>query len=139
MLRRLILRQVSGAAAESKLGRRIHGFDQRVKIIFLSFWISIRNDFLHRIGSVIQRLIGVWGVQRGIHSRNKKAMEYVAKGWSAIKEVDRVIDYCELNDRRLIPLLRVLYFTYYSFFKFLLFSNEILKIVLLSLWCVSGS
>lgn len=35
-------------------------------------------------------------------------MEYVAKGWSAIKEVDRVIDYCELNDRRLIPLLRVL-------------------------------
>ncbi|KAF3571002.1 hypothetical protein F2Q69_00062608, partial [Brassica cretica] len=70
MLRRLILRQVSAAAAESKF--RIHGFDQR----------------------------------RGIHSRNKKAMEYVAKGWSAIKEVDRVIDYCELNDRRLIPLLR---------------------------------
>jgi TPR repeat protein len=33
-------------------------------------------------------------------------MEYVAKGWSAIKEVERVIDYCELNDRRLIPLLR---------------------------------
>ncbi|KAF2618504.1 hypothetical protein F2Q68_00041981, partial [Brassica cretica] len=70
MLRRLILRKVSSAAAESKF--RIHGFDQR----------------------------------RGIHSRNKKAMEYVAKGWSAIKEVDRVIDYCELNDRRLIPLLR---------------------------------
>ncbi|RID47857.1 hypothetical protein BRARA_I04419 [Brassica rapa] len=70
MLRRLILRQVSAAAAESKF--RIHGFNQR----------------------------------RGIHSRNKKAMEYVAKGWSAIKEVDRVIDYCELNDRRLIPLLR---------------------------------
>ncbi|EFH56945.1 binding protein [Arabidopsis lyrata subsp. lyrata] len=44
--------------------------------------------------------------RRGLHSRNKKAMEYVAKGWSAIKEVDRVIDYCELNDRRLIPLLR---------------------------------
>ncbi|CAA7032860.1 unnamed protein product [Microthlaspi erraticum] len=44
--------------------------------------------------------------RRGVHSRNKKAMEYVAKGWSAIKEVDRVIDYCELNDRRLIPLLR---------------------------------
>ncbi|KAG2298722.1 hypothetical protein Bca52824_035194 [Brassica carinata] len=72
MLRRLILRQASAAATESKPGRRIHGFDQR----------------------------------RGIHSRNKKAMEYVAKGWSAIKEVDRVIDYCELNDRRLIPLLR---------------------------------
>ncbi|XP_010424801.1 PREDICTED: uncharacterized protein LOC104709967 [Camelina sativa] len=44
--------------------------------------------------------------RRGLHSRNKKAMEYVAKGWSAIKEVDRFIDYCELNDRRLIPLLR---------------------------------
>ncbi|XP_056163088.1 uncharacterized protein LOC130136780 [Syzygium oleosum] len=44
---------------------------------------------------------------RGMHSRNKKAMELIAKGWSALKEVDRVIDYCELNDRRLIPLLRV--------------------------------
>ncbi|CAH2065889.1 unnamed protein product [Thlaspi arvense] len=72
MLRRLILRRASAAAAESKLGRQLYGFDQR----------------------------------REIHSRNKKAMEYVAKGWSAIKEVDRVIDYCELNDRRLIPLLR---------------------------------
>jgi len=51
---------------------------------------------------------GVYGLnQRGLHSRNEKAMEYVAKGWSAIKEVERVIDYCELNDRRLIPLLRV--------------------------------
>ncbi|KAI5640734.1 hypothetical protein M9H77_00162 [Catharanthus roseus] len=43
--------------------------------------------------------------QRGMHSRNKKAMEFIAKGWSALKEVDRVIDYCELNDKRLIPLL----------------------------------
>ncbi|XP_010914884.1 uncharacterized protein [Elaeis guineensis] len=43
---------------------------------------------------------------RGIHSRNKKAMELVAKGWSALQEVDRVIDYTELNDPRLIPLLR---------------------------------
>ncbi|XP_024033788.1 uncharacterized protein LOC18055177 isoform X3 [Citrus clementina] len=33
-------------------------------------------------------------------------MELIAKGWSALKEVDRVIDYCELNDRRLIPLLK---------------------------------
>ncbi|KAK2980709.1 hypothetical protein RJ640_028953 [Escallonia rubra] len=41
-----------------------------------------------------------------MHSRNKKAMELIAKGWSALKEVDRVIDYCELNDKRLIPLLR---------------------------------
>ncbi|XP_057967205.1 uncharacterized protein LOC131157236 isoform X1 [Malania oleifera] len=44
--------------------------------------------------------------KRELHSRNKKAMEYIAKGWSAVKEVDRVIDYTELNDRRLIPLLR---------------------------------
>ncbi|KAL5771361.1 hypothetical protein ACOSP7_015515 [Xanthoceras sorbifolium] len=43
---------------------------------------------------------------RWLHSRNKKAMEFIAKGWSALKEVDRVIDYCELNDRRLIPLLK---------------------------------
>ncbi|KAG8365162.1 hypothetical protein BUALT_Bualt18G0075600 [Buddleja alternifolia] len=43
---------------------------------------------------------------RGMHSRNKKAMELIAKGFSALKEVDRVIDYCELNDKRLIPLLR---------------------------------
>ncbi len=35
-------------------------------------------------------------------------MELIAKGWSALKEVDRVIDYCELNDRRLIPLLKVM-------------------------------
>ncbi|GMH04510.1 hypothetical protein Nepgr_006350 [Nepenthes gracilis] len=43
---------------------------------------------------------------RGMHSRNKQAMEFIAKGWNALKEVDRVIDYCQLNDRRLIPLLR---------------------------------
>ncbi|KAK7360947.1 hypothetical protein VNO77_02967 [Canavalia gladiata] len=44
--------------------------------------------------------------QRELHSRNKKALEFIAKGWNALKEVDRVIDYCELNDKRLIPLLR---------------------------------
>ncbi|KAK9947596.1 hypothetical protein M0R45_003212 [Rubus argutus] len=44
--------------------------------------------------------------RREMHSRNKEAMQLIAKGWSALKEVDRVIDYCELNDRRLIPLLR---------------------------------
>ncbi|GKV06385.1 hypothetical protein SLEP1_g18285 [Rubroshorea leprosula] len=44
--------------------------------------------------------------QRQMHSRNKKAMEFIAKGWSNLKEVDRVIDYCELNDKRLIPRLR---------------------------------
>lgn len=44
--------------------------------------------------------------QREIHDRNKKAMELVAKGWSALQEVDRVIDYSDLKDQRLIPLLR---------------------------------
>ncbi|KAL0410553.1 UNVERIFIED_CONTAM: Inositol oxygenase 1 [Sesamum latifolium] len=45
-------------------------------------------------------------LERGMHSRNKKAMQFIAKGYSALQEVDRVIDYCELNDKRLIPLLR---------------------------------
>ncbi|GER28049.1 hypothetical protein STAS_03807 [Striga asiatica] len=44
--------------------------------------------------------------QRGMHSRNKKAMEFIAKGFSAVQEVDRVIDYCELYDKRLIPYLK---------------------------------
>ncbi|XP_020579517.1 uncharacterized protein LOC110024100 isoform X2 [Phalaenopsis equestris] len=44
--------------------------------------------------------------QRWMHERNKKAMGFVAKGWSALQEVDRVIDYADLNDPRLIPLLR---------------------------------
>ena len=34
-------------------------------------------------------------------------MELVAKGWSALQEVDRVIDFADRNDKRLIPLLRV--------------------------------
>ncbi|XP_078437625.1 binding protein isoform X2 [Wolffia australiana] len=41
-----------------------------------------------------------------VHSRNKKAMEFIARGWSALREVDRVIDYADLKDPRLIPLLR---------------------------------
>ncbi|KAL2344442.1 hypothetical protein Fmac_005727 [Flemingia macrophylla] len=45
-------------------------------------------------------------LQRELHSRNKKALEFIAKGWNALKEVDRVIDYCELNDKCLIPLLK---------------------------------
>jgi hypothetical protein len=49
----------------------------------------------------------VW-LQRWMHDRNKKAMELIAKGWSALQEVDRVIDYADHNDKRLIPLLRVL-------------------------------
>nr|GMD60019.1 Protein sel-1 1 like [Ipomoea batatas] len=43
--------------------------------------------------------------QRGLHNRNKEAAEFIAKGWNALKEVDRVMDYCELRDRRLFPLL----------------------------------
>ncbi|KAF5770115.1 putative tetratricopeptide-like helical domain superfamily [Helianthus annuus] len=34
------------------------------------------------------------------------AMEYIAKGWNALKEVDRVINYCEPRDKRLIPHLK---------------------------------
>ncbi|KAM3216218.1 hypothetical protein P3L10_025659 [Capsicum annuum] len=45
--------------------------------------------------------------ERGMHSRNKKAMEFIAKGWNALQEVDRVTDYCEHNDKRLIPSLRL--------------------------------
>jgi hypothetical protein len=60
---------------------------------------------------IVTFLVWGWGGvnnwQREIHGRNKKAMEFIAKGWSALKEVDRVIDYCERNDKRLIPLLRV--------------------------------
>jgi len=61
-------------------------------------------------------LKGLEILQRALHSRNKKALELIAKGWNALKEVDRVIDYCELNDKRLIPLLRVMsVLTTYSF------------------------
>ena len=52
-------------------------------------------------------------------------MEFIAKGWSALKEVDRVIDYCELNDRRLIPLLRVISLNY----TILLFSRDFVLFV----------
>ncbi|KAF4360672.1 hypothetical protein G4B88_010667 [Cannabis sativa] len=44
--------------------------------------------------------------KRWVHSRNKKAMEFIAKGYGALQEVDRVIDYAEFQDKRLIPLLR---------------------------------
>ncbi|KAF3674063.1 putative early nodulin-93-like [Capsicum annuum] len=47
--------------------------------------------------------------ERGMHSRNKKAMEFIAKGWNALQEVDRVTDYCEHNDKRLIPSLRIIF------------------------------
>ncbi|RVW47464.1 hypothetical protein CK203_013273 [Vitis vinifera] len=47
-----------------------------------------------------------FNLQRGLHSRNKKAAEFLAQGFSAIKEVDRVMDKSEPNSRLLIPLLR---------------------------------
>ncbi|XP_040371483.1 DEAD-box ATP-dependent RNA helicase 52B isoform X2 [Rosa chinensis] len=56
---------------------------------------------------IVQRMSASPRCKSAMHDRNKKAMELIAKGWSALKEVDRVIDYCKLNDRRLIPLLRV--------------------------------
>lgn len=43
---------------------------------------------------------------RALHSRNKKAMEYIGKGWSDLQEVDRVIDYTEPDDELLTPLLK---------------------------------
>lgn len=48
--------------------------------------------------------------QRGLHSRTKKAMEFIAKGFSALKEIDRVIDHCEIGDKRLISGLTVISF-----------------------------
>ncbi|VAI45242.1 unnamed protein product [Triticum turgidum subsp. durum] len=54
----------------------------------------------------VSQLASTLNHQRWIHDRNKKAMELVAKGWSALQEVDRVIDFADRNDKRLIPLLR---------------------------------
>ncbi|KAF8400668.1 hypothetical protein HHK36_013968 [Tetracentron sinense] len=47
-----------------------------------------------------------FNLQRGMHSRNKKAMEYIAKGYSALKEIERVIDYTDPYHPRLFPLYR---------------------------------
>ncbi|XP_062114471.1 uncharacterized protein LOC133825561 [Humulus lupulus] len=48
----------------------------------------------------------LWCQKREIHSRNKKAMEFIAKEYGALQEVNRVIDYAEFHDKRLIPLLK---------------------------------
>ena len=74
-------------------------FTQQARYSFCHY--ALFPNTLHSISQLVCYL------QREMHSRNKKAMELIAKGWSALKEVDRVIDYAELNDRRLIPLLRV--------------------------------
>ncbi|KAG6521309.1 hypothetical protein ZIOFF_018424 [Zingiber officinale] len=76
---------------------------------------AIRSNITHYLFySPVQSVYLFHGVSndllfqlRGIHSRNKKAMELVAKGWSALQEVDRVIDYADRNDTRLILQLRV--------------------------------
>ncbi|KAK9058920.1 hypothetical protein SSX86_023768 [Deinandra increscens subsp. villosa] len=36
--------------------------------------------------------------QRGLHSRNKMAMEYIAKGWNALKEFSVNYNYCAQNE-----------------------------------------
>ncbi|KAF3333548.1 Sel1 repeat [Carex littledalei] len=64
------------------------------------------RTFTRRASPVPTALLSYLTHQRGIHDRNKKAMELVAKGWSALQEVDRVIDYADRKDTRLIPLLR---------------------------------
>lgn len=63
-----------------------------------------------------------------MHSRNKKAMEYIARGWNALQEVDRVIDYCELNDKRLIPSLRVR-----------LVADSLIQLLFFCLWFFEGN
>ncbi|XP_010259758.1 PREDICTED: uncharacterized protein LOC104599086 [Nelumbo nucifera] len=66
------------------------------------------RSFYHGIAQQQKRrfLLHQLFTRREIHSRNKKAMEFVAKGWNALQEVDRVIDYTEPNDPRLFPLMR---------------------------------
>ncbi|GKD70809.1 bifunctional L-3-cyanoalanine synthase/cysteine synthase 1, mitochondrial, partial [Tanacetum coccineum] len=34
-------------------------------------------------------------------------MEYITKGWIALKDADVVIDYCEPRDKRLIPHFKI--------------------------------
>ncbi|CAA7045919.1 unnamed protein product [Microthlaspi erraticum] len=58
----------------------------------------LRRLILRQVSAAVPELEYLHGFNqhRGIHSRNKKAMYYVAKGWSAIKEVGKVMDYCGL-------------------------------------------
>ncbi|KAL8496430.1 hypothetical protein ACS0TY_020227 [Phlomoides rotata] len=57
--------------------------------------------FSHR-QSTAAAAFSQFNLWRGLHSRTKKAMEFIAKGFSALKEIDRVIDHCEIGDKRLI-------------------------------------
>lgn len=45
-------------------------------------------------------------IHRALHSRNKKAMEYIGKGWDYLQEVERVIDYTYDGDELLAPILK---------------------------------
>ncbi|XP_062218516.1 uncharacterized protein LOC133918592 isoform X2 [Phragmites australis] len=68
-------------------------------------WLATASSFSSSSKRACQ-LAAALNPQRWIHDRNKRAMELVAKGWSALQEVDRVVDYADRNDKRLIPLLR---------------------------------
>ncbi|PHT51910.1 hypothetical protein CQW23_06372 [Capsicum baccatum] len=79
------------------------------KIMFKSFLLKAVSKQLSCHPNVTKQLCHYpfqFHAERGMHSRNKKAMEFIAKGWNALQEVERVIDYCEHNDKRLIPSLR---------------------------------
>ncbi|KAJ0469776.1 putative tetratricopeptide-like helical domain superfamily [Helianthus annuus] len=66
----------------------------------------LKSLILKASSTQINFSVAQFNQQRGLHSRNKMAMEYIAKGWNALKEVDRVINYCEPRDKRLIPHLK---------------------------------
>lgn len=84
----------------------LHCFSFPIQSTGILFYFCCSNVlFCFKIYAYLK---GLEILQRALHSRNKKALELIAKGWNALKEVDRVIDYCELNDKRLIPLLRVM-------------------------------
>ncbi|PQQ20274.1 uncharacterized protein Pyn_15920 [Prunus yedoensis var. nudiflora] len=68
--------------------------------------MMMQRQLLKKLSFRAPNGVSQFNQRREMHSRNKEAMELIAKGWSALKEVNRVIDYCELNDSRLIPLLR---------------------------------
>eukprot|EP01018_Ginkgo_biloba_P029080 Gb_15542 [translate_table: standard] len=72
-----------------------------------TMWRAVLKPLQLASSSVFQIRVGSSSsFQRAMHSRNKKAMEFIAKGWSAIQEVDRVIDHTEPDDELLTPLLK---------------------------------
>uniref|UniRef100_A0A7N0TP74 Binding protein n=1 Tax=Kalanchoe fedtschenkoi TaxID=63787 RepID=A0A7N0TP74_KALFE len=67
----------------------------------LGLILSAKNSTAQKI-----LLYSCCSAKREIHSRNRKAAELIAKGWNALKEVDRVVDHTKYDDARLYPLLR---------------------------------